>query len=311
MRIALAGSGSIADAVARAISNSSHTIVMLVQNGRRTKGAKRYVRHAMAMGTSVLGLARSARIPIVYIDKMTPQELEPIAATEPDLLLVAGFGIILKAPILELPRVGAVNCHSSLLPRHRGPNPFSWAIASGDKESGVSYHVMETSIDTGPIIAQYAFPIGPEETGGDVYRKAGRVAEDTVVEVLDIIERHGLVGDPQDESVATYDPKLEGERLYLDWSRPAVELERLIRGVKPFTVAKTRHRGRTIYVVAAELRNAAAEDQAPGTVLNDQGKLVVATGQGALYLPNTYTLSPVPFIWPMPWNRPQKGERLG
>lgn len=311
MRIALAGAGSIADAVARSISASSHNMVALVQNGRRSKGAKRRLRHAMALRTSVLGRAKSARIPIVYIDKMTPEELEPLAAAKPDLLLVAGFGIILKPSILDLPRIGAVNCHSSLLPRHRGPNPFSWVIVSGDEESGVSYHVMEPSIDTGPLIAQYAFPIGPEETGGDVYRKAGRVVEDTVVEVLDTIERHGLVGDPQDESVATYDPKLEGERLYLDWSRPAVEIERLIRGVKPFNVARTRHRGRAIYVVAAELRNIVTNTQAPGTVINAHGKLVVSTGQGALYLQNTYTLSPIPFIWPMPWNRPRKGERLG
>jgi methionyl-tRNA formyltransferase len=178
MRIALAGSGLLAGKMLEAVRDSSHEVVAIIQNGRKTKGWRRRYQ------TSRLGaflyqrpwLARARRegLPIVYIDKMTENELAPLKALELDLVLVGGFSIILKKPLLELPRIGCINTHSSLLPKHRGPNPFSAVILVGESETGVTFHAMDEDIDTGGIIEQHRIPLKPTQCAVDVFRIASR-----------------------------------------------------------------------------------------------------------------------------------------
>ena len=138
MRIAMTGSGLMATLIARAILASGHEIVAVIDNGRAVKGHKRWlsplVSSIFTPNAQVNGIARGRGVPIVYIDKMTDEELAPLAATKPDIIVVGGFSIILKSPIIRLPRIGCVNCHSSLLPKHRGPNPFQAVILAGEHE---------------------------------------------------------------------------------------------------------------------------------------------------------------------------------
>ena len=136
MRVAFAGTGLMGVQLLMAIVESSHEVVAVVQNGRKTQGLSRRLNPTAASvflsGSNVAGAAKRLRIPIVWIDRMEAPELAPLHELAPDLLLVGGFGIILKAPLLSLPTLGCLNCHPSLLPRHRGPNPFAAVVLAGE-----------------------------------------------------------------------------------------------------------------------------------------------------------------------------------
>jgi methionyl-tRNA formyltransferase len=313
MRIAIAGSGRLAYSLMQGLRGGRHELVALVQNGRATRGFNRTLVTActsvLPVPDSVTGLAARARMPIVWIDRMTGEELAPLRKLEPDVLLVGGFSIILKRPILDLPRIGCVNVHSSLLPKHRGPNPFSAVILAGEAETGVTFHVMDEGIDTGDILEQHAFPITAEDTALTTYNKACSLAGEHIAAVMDRVEREGLWGSPQDNTVATYDQKLDREGAQIDWRKPARYIERLMRAAKPFIVPSFSYAGRTIFVTQIRW-DAVATHEAPGTVVIARPFVRVATGEGTVTLVVAYTRTPLPWIWPAPWNRPRAGEKL-
>jgi methionyl-tRNA formyltransferase len=311
VRIVLAGSGRLMISVMNPILDSHHDVAAVIQNGRQVRGIWR--RFACAAGPwlygplSVLGVARRCGIPIIWIDRMSEAELAPLAALEPDLLLVAGFGIILKKPLLELPKLGCVNLHSALLPKHRGPNPFSAVILAGETETGVTFHVMDEGIDTGDIIAQFVIPLDGDESAGAIYHQLAELGGEHVLEVLDEIERNVVQGAPQDDEQATYEKALKDEDAVIDWNQPAEAIHRLIRAGDPFTMARCRHRGRLVYVQRARVLGDGGEGP-PGTVMRvDHAAVTVAAGDGALVLEQCYAQA---LPWPMPWNRPRPGDRL-
>ncbi|HPX39790.1 MAG TPA: methionyl-tRNA formyltransferase [Candidatus Hydrogenedentes bacterium] len=314
MRIALAGTGPLGVTLLSAMLDSPHEVVALLRNGRvATAVGKRLLPPLAAVfapQTSVLGLARRAKLPVFYIDRMDESELAPLRRLEPDLLLVGGFGIVLKRPLLELPPRGCVNCHSSLLPKHRGPNPFTAAILAGETESGVTFHEMTEGIDAGAILLQHAFPIDENDTGGSVYRKSCITAGALVLEVLDALERGDLHRTPQDEAAATYDKRLREEQLHLDWSRPARELDRLVRACVPFSLARFTHRGRTVYVSRTSWDGEASQAP-PGTITRAAHPVRIAAGHGHLVIEAAHTATVFAGLWPGLFKRPRVGERLG
>lgn len=313
MRIALAGSGLLGATLYRALCESGHDIVAIVQDGRLTRGWKRratpFAAQWLGGPNAMTGIARWYKIPIIWVDTMQEAELEPLRQLQPDLLLVGGFGIILKAPLLNLPAVGCVNVHSSLLPKHRGPNPFRAALLAGESETGVSFHVMTEGIDTGAILLQRAFDIGPRDTAFDIYRHSCKVAGTMLPEVLDRIEVSGLQGTPQDESIATYDKNLKEEDTWIDWRWTAEEIDRFIRALTPTPAPRILFRGRLIRVSRSEF-DAEPVDAPPGVVLKNRPWVEVATGQGRVKLRVAFQKSPYPWIWPAPGNRPEVGEQL-
>lgn len=313
MRIAIAASGRLGATVARPILASRHELVAVVQDGRSSKGAWRFLAHLGAAvfggANNMLALAKRNRLKIVHIDKMTEEELAPLRELDIDLLLVCGFAIILKKPLLELPRLGCVNMHSSLLPRHRGPNPFSAAIIQGDTHTGITFHVMEEGIDTGPILDQAVFEIGPRDEMLTIYHQACALAGERIVDLLDKIEREGLVGIPQDHTQASYDPKTTDADTWIDWSRSAIELDRMVRGLSPAKMARCRYGENIIYVAKAE-PHPGNVDAAPGTILQSSSPVRVATGEGSLDILMGLCRKPFPWIWPSPFSRPVVGEKL-
>ena len=258
---------------------------------------------------SVRALARAHKLPFIYIDKMDERELAPLRALEPDLLLVGGFGIILKKPIITLPKIGCVNTHSSLLPRHRGPNPFTAVLLANEAESGVTFHVVDEHIDTGDILAQFRFPIEPADTAGMIHNRAAELAGEHVVAVMDRIEAEGLHGTPQDPALATYEKKLKEEDLYIDWNQPAVDVERFVRANFPFVLARFRHAGRKVYVSKASA-DPAPVDAAPGTVVAVRPAVRIATGQGTFTPYQAFSMKPFPWRWPRPMTRIQPGDKV-
>lgn len=310
MRIAFAGTGRLGVELLAPLIKSHHEVVAVLQNGRLTKGYQRWILPAvnslLAPSRSVLGLAKRHRIPILWIDRMSDDELAPLEALKPDLLIVGGFGIILKAPLLRLPRLGCVNTHSALLPRHRGPNPFTAVILANESETGVTFHVMDEGIDTGAILEQIHVPVGPRATASDVYRETSIVAGQHVLELIDRIDIEGLKGTPQDATLATYEGKLTVADVCIDWSRPAEEIDRLVRAAVPFLFPRFVCRGRLIYVGRCKF-DATPVEAAPGTIIANRPRIRIATGCGTVTLLVAYAMTPFPWLWPAPWTRPAIG----
>jgi len=167
--------------------------------------------------------------------------------------------------------------------KHRGPNPFTAVILADEKETGVSFHAMTEGIDTGDVLAQHAIPITGADNAGTLLRRTSELAAENLSKLLDNIELHGLNGAPQDPALATYDKKLKGDALYLDWNQPAEVLARKVRACFPFNLALFRHRGMTVYTVRASHESTVA-DAPPGTIVATLPRIKVATGNGLLIL---------------------------
>jgi methionyl-tRNA formyltransferase len=196
-----------------------------------------------------------------------------------DAAVVAAYGLILPAPILRAPRLGCFNVHASLLPRWRGAAPIQRAILAGDTETGITIMHMDEGLDTGPTVLAERIPIGPATTTQDLHDALAQLGARLVVEALDGIAGGRLTPVPQPARGVTYAAKVARDEGRLDWSRPAAELERVVRSLGPrvwFTHADARVRVLAAHVVANET------SAAPGTVLG--GPLAVACATGALAL---------------------------
>lgn len=313
MRIAIAGSGRLATNIMHRILESEHEIVGLIQNGRQTQGYKRRVaglssRMLMPID-SPTGIAARNHIPVFWLQQCTDEGIAAIRQWQPDLILTCAFGIIFKKPLLDLPTIGCVNVHSSLLPKHRGPSPFSYVIIAREKESGVTFHTMDEDIDTGNILDQASFSLSDTDTVLSVFRKAADLAGERVLDVLDKIETEGIQGVPQESLDNPYDRKLTPEDFAIDWSQSAADIDALVRAAIHPLSATLMHRNRSVRVARAHY-DPNPTDSPPGTVLAPLPIAKIATGEGTLTIRVAYCSSPFPFIWPMPWHRLRAGEIL-
>lgn len=309
MRIALASNGRMGLGLLRALRRSRHPVVALVRDGRRLNGPLRWVDHAAGVLSgpwAVEGRAFAAGIPSVWLRDQTEAEAARLARFRPDLLLVGNFGLILRGPVLAVPRVGSVNAHWSLLPHHRGPNPSTSVLLAGEQETGLTFHVVTERIDAGDILDQTAFRIGSTDTATTLYNRACEAAERRVVELVDRIEQHGLVGTPQDLTAGSYFKRVTPERACLDFTRDAEHLDRMVRAlVEP--MPRFVSRGREVYVSRAHhVPGIRAE---PGTLVRSRPDLVIACGTGGLAIGAAWTRWP-PGPWPAPLSRLRVGERI-
>jgi methionyl-tRNA formyltransferase len=203
------------------------------------------------------------------------QALDRVRAARPDALVVAAYGLILPQPLLEVAPHGALNIHASLLPRWRGAAPIQRALLAGDAESGVSIMQMDAGLDTGPVLAQRALAIAPDEDAASLHDKLAALGAGMIVAVLEDVAAGRARPVPQPLAGITYAPKIDKREAVLDWTRPALELERAVRAFNPAT---TVFNGEAVKVWKARVVQGQG---APGAVL-DAGKLVVACGANAL-----------------------------
>jgi methionyl-tRNA formyltransferase len=229
--------------------------------------------------------AQTAGIPVCQpITLRDPVAQAELAALEPDLLIVAAYGLILPPAALAIPRLGCVNVHASLLPRWRGAAPIQRALLAGDAESGICIMRMEAGLDTGPVFARAICSIVTGMTGGDLHDRLAALGAETLQAVLPDLLAERLTPEPQDETQVTYAAKLDKAEAELDWNRSALELERQVLAFNPWPVAQTRLDQQTLRIWRAR---AEAESvlEPPGTVLSESGEgIVVAAGFGVLRL---------------------------
>ena len=199
---------------------------------------------------------------------------------DPDLIAVAAYGKILPVEILDLPRLGCVNVHSSLLPKYRGAAPINWAILNGEEETGVTIQYMAEGVDTGNILAQAKTPIGIDENAAQLFDRLADMGGSLLVETVRKIEAGTAESVPQDESWASYAPMLSREQSPMDWRRTARQLHDQVRGLYPWPSAATALDGIRCKVLRTALPGETTE-KAPGTVLQaDKKGLRIACGDG-------------------------------
>ena len=201
----------------------------------------------------------------------------------PDVALVLAYGRILPAAVLSAPRRGCMNLHASLLPRWRGAAPINWAIAHGDSETGVCLMQMDEGLDTGPVYARRAIPIGAEETAGELAERLASTAAQLVREELGRAVDGALIALPQEHEKSTHAPPLERHHGALNFSRPARDLVNLVRALSPRPGAHTLLRGRPLKIAQTRLDAGPARGE-PGLVSVEQKRVLVSTVDGAFEL---------------------------
>ena len=209
-----------------------------------------------------------------------------LRALDADLMVVVAYGLLLPQAVLDAPRLGCVNVHASLLPRWRGAAPIQRALLTGDTESGVTIMRMAAGLDTGPMYLLRPLAIAPRETGGSLSTRLSALGAQALVEALPGIANGSLTPVPQDDTLANYAHKLAKAEAEVDWSQPAVVIDRLIRAFDPWPVAQTSLEGTSLRLWGSELTDLTPPPGAlPGQVLAaGKGGIEVATGAGVLRL---------------------------
>ena len=180
-------------------------------------------------------VADELHIPVIQPQKLRePGALQQLQNWDPDLIVVAAFGQILRPEVLDLPRYGCINVHASLLPRWRGAAPIQAAILAGDLQTGITIMKMDPGLDTGPVLRQRAIQIGPQDTGGSLFEKLSQLGGELLLETLPEYISGKISPQPQPETGSTYAAMLKKEDGLLDFTRPAAELERKIRAFRPW-----------------------------------------------------------------------------
>ena len=275
MKIIFAGTPEFAACALEALAGAGHEIALVLTQPDRPAG------RGMALTPSpVKRLALTQGISVFQPATLRDSDAQArIAAVGADVMVVAAYGLILPQAVLDLPRLGCLNIHASLLPRWRGAAPIQRAILAGDQESGVCIMQMEAGLDTGPVLLAGAMPIAPTDSAGTLHDRLAALGADLIVDAL---ARLPLPARPQPDEGVTYAAKIDKAEAVLDWSLAAAELDRRVRAFNPFPGVQATVGGLPCKVWQAR---PATGQGAPGPVLAaDRNGVLVACGDGALLI---------------------------
>jgi len=229
MRVLFWGSPEFAVAPLEAIFNSSHQVVGVVCQPDRPRGRGRRL-----ASPEVKRFARSKGLKILQPDFPRGQEfLSEISSLDPEISVVVAYGHILRPEVLDIPRLGSINLHASLLPAYRGAAPIQRAIAAGETTTGLTVIQMDEGMDTGPILLRREIEIGRQESAGELAGRMSRLGARLIVELLDRMEAGGIESVPQPETGVSYAPKIEREEARINWLLPAWKISCIIRAFDP------------------------------------------------------------------------------
>ena len=281
MKIIYMGTPDFAVAPLEAILKAGHEVTAVVTQPDRQKGRGREVQYS-----PVKECALSYGIPVLQPLKIKEKDaVEELRKYPADIFVVAAFGQLLSEEILNMPRLGCINIHASLLPAYRGAAPIQWCVINGEEKTGVTIMQMAKGMDTGDILLQKEVVLDEKETGGSLFDRLMETGAELIVEVLPKIEAGELTPVVQKEELATYAGKITKDMGNIDFAKSAVTIERLIRGLNPWPSAFTHYKGKILKIWEADVVSecANAENPGPGTVIAmDKESFTLATGEGAL-----------------------------
>jgi len=279
-RVIFMGTPDFAVPALRQLLNGPDKVVAVVTQPDRPKG-----RGKKLTPPPVKVAAEEAGIPVLQPTKIRTEEFAAtLKSFNPDLIVVAAYGRILPASILELPRLGCINIHGSLLPRHRGAAPIQWAVIRGDKQAGVTIMQMDVGMDTGDILLPAAIPVSEDETAGSLFGRLAELGGATLRQALDLLRQDKLPPIQQDHTLATAAPPLTKEDGCLDWNQSATELHCLIRGLDPWPGAYSFIDGQRFRFFAPEVIHRQSEQPAGTLILGDHQGLLITTAQDCLLI---------------------------
>lgn len=321
MRIVMMGTGLFAEPTFEALLAARKNVVGLITQPDKHTGSERGSTRQTGKGMKTIALA--AGLPVFQPESInTPEGVAGLAAWQPDLLVVAAYGQILKPDVLTLPRLGGINVHASLLPKYRGAAPIHWAIAAGEAQSGVTIIRMSVALDAGEMLAQEALDILPDETSGELEARLAPLGARLAVETVTRLEQGPVSGTRQDAALVTKAPKMTKAHGAIPWERSAAAICCHVRAMQPWPTPYTffHHAGAAplrliLYKVAHHFAQPGEVGKA-GELLPDPNRtrLRVVAGDGGIV--EVLELQPAgrrrmtarEFLQ---GHKPQAGDRLG
>lgn len=293
MNIVFFGTSEFALGVLHRLINSKHKVLAVVTQPDRQKG-----RRLKVTPTPTKILAQANNIPVYQPnDASSKDSLNYLKKLNADLFAVVAFGQILKKEVLEIPRLYAVNVHGSLLPKYRGAAPTNWAIINGDRVSGITIIKMNEKMDEGDIILKKEIPIDEEDTNITLSEKLSDQGADAFIDAIELIQSGKVVLTPQENSQATYAPKLKKENGLINWNEPAQIIHNKVRGFLPWPGAYTYFNKKILKVLKTEVMKGCTGQADNGEVVaidKDKG-IEVKTGKDNLSIQYVQLESKKPF----------------
>ena len=276
MKVVFMGTPDFAVETLKAIYEAGHEVILAVSQPDKPKG-----RSGKLQPTPVKEFAMEHDIPVFQPVKIRAEEaVEELRKYEADVFVVAAFGQILPKVILDMPRLGCVNVHGSLLPKYRGAAPIQWAVINGEKVSGNTTMLMGPGLDDGDMLLKSEIELAADETGGSLFDKLAIDGGKLAVKTIEALDRGEITPVPQDESQATHVGMISKDMGNIDWTKPAIEIERLIRGLNPWPSAFSFIDGKQMKFWKANVVEKSGE---PGTIIDvNKNVFTVACGAGAL-----------------------------
>ncbi|MHB1392050.1 MAG: methionyl-tRNA formyltransferase [Clostridia bacterium] len=279
MRIVFMGTPDFAVSCLRVLLAQKHDIVAVVTQPDRAKG--RGNKHAPP---PVKLLAEEAGIPVYQPEKIKTKEFtEILKGLEPEVMIVVAFGQILSQEILDIPLLGCINVHASLLPKYRGAAPINWCIINGEAVTGVTTMYMDKGLDTGDMIIKKETAIGENETAGELHDRLMELGASVLSETMVILTEGKVPRIAQDNAEATYAPIMTKALGRIDWSKDAEEIRNLIRGTYPWPGAFSTYTGKVFKIMSAEACDSGVKHEKCGSIAKvETDSIVVSCGTGSL-----------------------------
>lgn len=278
MRVIFMGTPDFSVGALNSIVEAGHEVVLVVTQEDKPKGRGQEMQF-----TPVKEAALKHGIEVYQPHRIKTEEaMDKLRSYNADVFVVVAYGQIFSTELLEMPKYGCVNIHASLLPKYRGAAPIQWSIIEGEKVTGVTTMFMADGVDTGDMLEKIEVEIAEDETGGSLHDKLMEAGAKLIVTTLQKLEAGSITRTVQDDALSTHTKKLEKSLGDIDFTKSAVEIERLIRGLNPWPSAYTRYNGKTLKVWKAEVLDKEYDGE-PGQIVDKTKKsIVVKTGKGAL-----------------------------
>ena len=279
MRIVFAGTPDFAATALKALLAANYNVVGVYSQPDRPAGRGRKL-----LPGPVKQAALDAGIAVFQPDNFKTEEVrQQLADLQPDVMIVAAYGLILPASVLSIPNHGCLNIHASLLPRWRGAAPIQRAIAAGDHESGITIMQMDEGLDTGAMLLKLSTPIHREDTGGSLHERLAELGGEAIVGALQLLEQNKLQPQAQQNEQACYAHKLTKQEGQINWHSDSQSIERLIRAFNPWPGTFTDLDDQRIRLHLAQMLEPSGKKARPGTVLARQREGIdIACGEGVL-----------------------------
>jgi len=279
MKIIFAGTPEFAVPSLQMLLSSEHEVCVVYTQPDRPAGRGRHLQPS-----PVKELAVTAGIPVLQpLSLKTDHDLKQIRSFGADLMVVVAYGMILPQTVLDVPRIGCINVHGSLLPRWRGAAPIQRAVMAGDAKTGVTIMKMVHKLDAGDMLHKEEYELTSTDTSSDVHDRLAVLGAIGLAKVLVQLEQGTVNAEPQDEALVTYAEKLDKSEAAIDWTQSAEVISRKVRGLNPWPVAQTQYRNEVLRIWQAEAIDGETKDK-PGTVVSTPKTMDVMTGKGLLRL---------------------------